>query len=154
MEWRKRTVAAAKSFDSRSTHLTVLADRTAEKIEETLEPALTQLSSRPTAEQRARNEQLTKEVRTLCDKALELSLELRSSKAIFKVVMLEHGRSIDVNAEDTELDLVAVIGKINPSIPLIQVAFTVSAGLEKTTLIPGDSEETVTLQKAQVVGVR
>lgn len=154
MEWRKRTVTAAKSLKGRSNHLATRAIKTALEIEDTLEPALTQLNSRPKAEQRAKNEQLGKEVRALCDKALELSLELRSSKAIFKVLMPEPGTSTDFNAEDTEMDLVAVIGKTNPTTSMIQVAFTVCGGLEKTTLIPGDGEEKVTLQKAQVVGSR
>lgn len=149
MEWRKRTVTAAKSLESRSTHHAVLADRSADKIEETLKPALTLC---PKAEKRAKEERLTKEVRALCNKALELSLELRSSKAIFKVIMPERGTGTDINAEDTDMDLVAVIGKPNPTTPMIQVAFPVSGGLEKTTLIPGDGQEKVILQKAQIVG--
>lgn len=115
-----------------------------------LAPALTQLLS---SERRARDEQLTKELRALCEKALKLSLELRSSKAIFKVIMPEPGTGNDLDWEDsTDMDLVAVIGKNNPTTYMIQVAFTVSGGLEKTTLIPGDGEEKVTLEKAQVVG--
>ena len=144
VEWRRRTVDAASLLKSNPTEN---ADRAVKKILDTLDPVLTQ-SRRQMP--RSKFEQLTKEVQNLCDKAFRLSLEMRSSKAIFRVIIPEP--KTEIVAEDTENEMVAVEGKNVPPSGLFRVSFTVFGGLEKTTLIPGDNEETIKLEKSQVVG--
>lgn len=141
VEWRKRTVTAAKSLPYRSNEI---ADRTARGIEDTLEPALTQ-TQRQSA--RAKAEQLTRELLALCNKALRLSIALGSSKAMFRVVVPGFGTEVP---EESEMELVAMDGKTPCDRP--KVAFAIFGGLEKRTLMPRGNEEIVGLEKAQVVG--
>ena len=72
---------------------------------------------------------------------------LRSSKAHFTVVKAPYHAVVD----EENMELVAMDGKIHPS--RAKVAFTVFGGLEKTTVLPGDSEVTIRLEKPQVVGI-
>ena len=144
MEWRRRTVAAARLLKSNPTEN---ADRAVKKILDTLDPALTQSRRQMT---RAKNEQLSKEVRNLCDKTFHLSLEMRSSRAVFRVTIPM--TKTQIAAEDAENEMVAVEGKNSSASGSFKISFTVFGGLEKTTLMPGDGEETIKLEKPHVVG--
>lgn len=141
MEWRRRTVIAAQSLRIKSNGV---ADRTARKLQDMLEPALTQNPRMSLA----KTDQLTRELQTLCNKALELSLVLRSNKSILKFIVQERDTKFIV--EETEMELVAMTGRMFSTVA--QVEFTVFGGLEKTTLFPGDNEETVKLEKEQIIG--
>jgi hypothetical protein len=115
--------------------------RASTKIQDTLEPAITPAS-------RAKGEQLSRELHALCDKALQLSLVFRQSKNIFRVIV----PAPQLEVVEAETELVALEGKASPS-GYTKTLFTVFGGLEKTTLFPGENEETVMLEKTQVVGV-
>ena len=141
VEWRRRTVTLVKSLRNMSD----IAERTAKKLQEMLEPALTpHLQQAP----RPRTERLGHEVRTLCENSLKLALVLRESKAIFRVVKPE--LDTRVTEDDAEMMLVAV-EEGSPSAKT-KIKYIVFGGLEKTTINPGGSEETVQLEKAHVVG--
>ena len=117
--------------------------RASKKIQDTLEPALTSgvLASR------AKVDQLSRELEVLCDKALQLSLVFRQSKAIFKVVVPDP----HLEVLEAEMELVAIEGRAS-SLDYTKISFVVFGGLQKTTLFPGENEETVMLEKSQVVG--
>lgn len=141
VEWRRRTVMAAKHMGSRSD----IVIRVAKKIHNTLEPALTQ-SLQNTSQLKV--DQLKKDLLALCENALELSVTLRSEKCLYEVTIPE--RDMEIVEEDARMELVAMNGK--PSHLITRVDFIVFGGLEKTTLIPDNNSETVKLEKAQVVG--
>lgn len=137
VEWRRRTVVAARALRQHSGAVA----RAYKKLEDTLEPALTP------GQTRARLDQLSRDLQALCEKAFQLSLALRESKAIFKVFV----PSLQVEIFETDTELVAIDPKPSSS-PGIKTLFVVFGGLQKTTLIPGEKQETVLLEKSNVVG--
>lgn len=55
-------------------------------------------------------------------------------------------------AEEAEMDVVAVDNKVSNPPGLFRVSFTIFGGLAKTILFPGNTEETIPLERPQVVG--
>lgn len=145
VEWRRRTVNAAQIF--KATNLESTADmRAAKEILETLEPALTHRNL-PTNYPRA--EKLQRDVKDLCNQALQHTITLRSTKAVFQVFSPERGEL--VAEEDPEMELVAIDG--DQSSLRNKVQSTVFGGLVKLTLNAEDAvEPPLVLEKAYVVG--
>lgn len=140
VEWRKRTVTAAKALNIPCKK----AERATRKILETLEPART-----PGPISQAKDQQLSRDLLAICDKASQLSLIFRESKAIFKIVVPYS--DVDVLADNPEMELIAMEdGRNPPRRP--RVLFTAFGGLEKTVLSPDGRENVVRLEKAHVVG--
>ena len=83
---------------------------------------------------------------TLCEKALQLLLDFRESKAFFKVVVPELADYLN----EVEMELLAVEGKETSARP--RVEWIVFGGLRKTTPYTDGLEETILLEKSQVVG--
>lgn len=108
-----------------------------------MEPALTQSRHQSS---RGKYEQLERDMLTLCGKALQLLIDFRQSKAFFKVVVPELNESVN----DIEMELVAVEGKETSALP--RVDWIVFGGLRKTTPYAVGTEETVLLEKSQLVG--
>ncbi len=94
VEWRRRTVSAAKALNMPGG----TAERAARKILETLEPARTP--------KQAKTQQLTQGLQAVCDKVFRLSLILRESKATFKVVV--PAAHVEIHADSAEMELVAI----------------------------------------------
>ena len=142
VEWRKRTVTAAKALNRPCGK----AERATRKILETLEPART-----PGPTSQAKAQQLNRDLRVICEKASQLSLTFRESKAIFKIVVPYS--NVDVLADNPEMELIAMEdGSVPPRRP--RVLFTAFGGLEKTALSPDGREDVVRLEKAHVVGYK
>ena len=139
VEWRKRTVTAAKALKIPSE----IVERAAIKIFDTLEPART-----PGATD-AKDYQLNRDLRAICDKAYRLSLIFHESKAIFKVVI--PADNVDVLVDNAEMELIAMADGRAPLRPP-KVLFTAFGCLRKTALSPDEKEDIVTLEKARVVG--
>lgn len=118
------------------------SDRASKKIRNTLEPALTPLA-------RSKIDQLSRDILAICDEALELSLEFRQSKAIFRVIVPDCDS--DIIFDDAQMELVAMDRGMSST--ETNILFAVFGGLEKTTLFPGENEETAILEKSQVVGL-
>lgn len=118
------------------------SDRASKKIRNTLEPALTPLA-------RSKIDQLSRDILAICDEALEVSLEFRQSKAIFRVIVPDCDS--DIIFDDAQMELVAMDRGMSST--ETNILFAVFGGLEKTTLFPGENEETAILEKSQVVGL-
>lgn len=136
-------MTAARSLQSVSGGI---AERTAKKIQDTLEPARTQPKNQVT---RVKVQELEREVSTLCDRAFQLALLLRSTRAVFRVVNPTRGTAIVL--EDCDIEVVAVEGRVYS--PIDRVAFSVSGGLQKLVLAPEGGEDIIRLEKAYVVGL-
>lgn len=139
VEWRKRTVTAAKALKRPRE----IVERAAIKILETLEPART-----PGATD-AKDYQLHRDLRAICNKAFQLSLIFHESKAIFKTVIPDV--DVDILADNPEMELIAMEDGRAPS-RRPRVLFTAFGCLKKTALSPDEREDIVTLEKARVVG--
>ena len=108
-----------------------------------MEPALTYSRHQPP---RVKYEQLERDMVALCEKAFQLLLAIRESKAFLKVIVPELGH----NLNEDEMELVAVEGKETSALP--RVEWIVFGGLRKTTPYADGLEETILLEKSQVVG--
>ncbi len=140
VEWRRRTVSAAKALNMPSG----TAERAAREILETLEPARTLVATK-----QAKTQQLSQDLQAVCDKAFRLSLILRESKATFKVVV--PAANVDIYADSAEMELIAMEDG-RPPPHRQRVLFTAFGGLQKTALSPDEGEDIVMLEKAHVVG--
>ena len=138
VEWRRRTVTAAKAFEP----VDEAPKSAAKEINEKLKPAFTPPSNGPTAT-------IYPEILELCKKAEQISLIFRQSRATFYVPIAREHQLVD-QSEDSKMELVAIEGQ--PSSTSVKVGYTVFGGLVKTTLFPGEDDVVVTLEKPIVVG--
>ena len=82
----------------------------------------------------------------LCGKAFQFLLDIRESKAFIKVIVPELREYLN----EVEMELVAVEGKETSALPPVE--WIVFGGLRKTTPYIDGQEETILLEKSQVVG--
>lgn len=137
LEWRRRTVVAARALRQPSGAVA----RAYDMLKDTLKPALT------SGQTRARLDQLLRDLQTLCEKAFQLSLVLRESKVTFKVLIPP--RQVEICKSDTELMAVDLKPSSSPG---IKTFFVVFGDLQKITSTPDERQEIVLLKKSNVVG--
>ncbi len=90
------------------------------------------------------DERIKKEIKILCDKALELALILRASKSRFICSTIREGTPVN-DAEGSEMMLQGFEGPQNPKIEDAKVAFTVFGALRKLDDLNSDAD--LTLEK-------